>query len=132
VVFAEPLPSSYQALLRELAFYELCGPRARIDPGLVLARRLTVRRWFRPELHRRGPLAPDPVHEDPVHDAQRPRPQAIQLAQLCEPRKQAHEQLLHQVFGAIRRAGPAISRAIQRGHVLTHQPLELRGVAGRA
>jgi len=33
-------------------------------------------------------------------------------AQLSEARKQAHEQLLDEVLGAVRRARPAISRAI--------------------
>ena len=102
---------------------------AGIEPGLVLRARPVVGR-VGAELDRRGARASQLVDEDPIHHAQRPRPHLFECAQLREPWKQPHQQLLHEVFGAIDRAGPAIRGSIQRGDVGAQQPLEFRGVAG--
>ena len=75
VLFPEQLPGTHDAFLRELLLRELRGPRRRIEPGILIAcRQLGIGRRFDPELHGRGALPPQLVHEDPVHHAQRPRP----------------------------------------------------------
>ncbi len=133
MLLAQLLPRPQQAFLRELLLGQLRRPGAGIEPGVVLARRrsssaaASAPNWTGELRARRSSSTKIRYITRSAHGRT-----WSSCAQLREPRIQPHQQLLHQVFGAIDGAGPAIRGAIQRGDVRAQQPLEFRGVAGCA